>query len=288
VNGDREDGAPGTPSQPNRKRPPGPQPLSTEPADRSGVAAATCPYCQAYTSTGSGYCDVCRRPLQGAPTSPAHPPAQVGAYSTYGLPQGAPRAPYGHGPPPYGYPPPAYGAAPGYGPSPPLPGYAAGPYMQMPFLYTVALTSRAAELAKSCTGARVAAGVVDALLVLGVWSRLFFIVYPSAFGFFSATALAVRIPITLSWLVGYYALQDGYAGATPGKRLCGLRVVDINLRLITPGQGLLRSLEVFVWIIGGGVILLIIQIYFVSSNGQGIGDRLAKSFVVERSNLALR
>lgn len=237
------------------------------------MAAATCARCGAWTSAATGYCTVCRQPLAGSQTHAATAPAPP-AWGT---------APYVGLPPQYAGPP--YAVPPGYAPPPPgaaplvygYPGYAPAYIPMVPVPYAVAFAQEAA-------GTRIAAGVLDILLVVGVWLALFFFVYPSLFAF--PSAFAIRIPITLTWFLGYYGVMDGFAGGTLGKRAVGLTLVNKDLTPIRPSQGFLRSLEIFLWMVAGGIILLLVQHSMVQNGGQGVGDKLAGCYLVPRSRVA--
>ncbi len=219
----------------------------------------------------------------------ASAPAPTGAYSTYGLgPPMAPLpAPYGPGPAAYVGPPPLY-AAPAYpspyGYAPPPPGYAPPAVYGYPVGYAPAVpVPYAVAFAREAAGSRIAAGLIDAVIVFGFWLVLFLFVYPSVFAF--PAAFVVRIPLTLLWILGYYAAMDGLAGGTVGKAGVGLTLVNKDLTPIRPSQALVRSLEIFVWILAGGIILLLIQYSMVQDGGQGVGDKLAKCYLVPRARV---
>jgi uncharacterized RDD family membrane protein YckC len=241
------------------------------------VAAAVCPYCHAYTSTTSGYCDSCRRPLQGAP-----PAAPAGPYPGYAQP-----APQG-----YGYPPPmTYMAPPGYGqpyayPYPPMygpPMY--GPPMVAPvYLAPVSFDPPAVQLAKLTSDARWGAGALDLLFLFVVWLLLALFVYPSIFQVGGQWWVPVRILTTGSLFYLYYALMEGFAGGTLGKRAIGLVLVDRDLKPIGPGKAFARAFEIFIWPFGF-IIILLIQSVLIEKNGQSAGDRWAGTYLVRRRYL---
>ena len=242
------------------------------------MAAATCPSCGAYTSTVTGYCQVCRSPLHGVTPQPAQAPAYPQPQQQYPAPgygQPAYGTPAGYGQPNPYYGQPAYGVPMGYG------------YPMMPVVYVPATyVDPAVHLAKQTGGARWAAAVIDILIVFGVWLMLFVFVYPAVFGapfgFFSAG----RFLITVMWVYLYYGVLDGMTSGTLGKRALGLALVDRQLKPISPGKGFARSLEIFIWGIGGGLLLLIIQVVIIGDKGQGIGDKIGGTFLVRKAQLA--
>ena len=244
------------------------------------VAAAVCPYCNAYTSTGTGYCDSCRRPLPGAPAPAAPPPA-------YGQ---APPPMYAYPPaywPPAGYPPPmAYGPAPGYAQPygyPYAPGY--GPPAFAPvYVAPVSFDPPAVQLAKLTADARWGAGALDLLFVGTVWALLAIFVYPLLFQMGGQWWVPARLTLTALWFYLYYALFEGFAGGTPGKRAIGLVLVDRELKPVSPGKAFVRAFEVFLWAFGL-IIPLYIQSVLIESNGQSAGDRLAGTYLVRRRYL---
>jgi uncharacterized RDD family membrane protein YckC len=233
------------------------------------LAATTCPHCQAYTYATTGYCQVCRQPLGAVPltpTAPAPPPtyAQAAGYGAtpYAPPPGYAAPPYGaapYAPPPYGYGYPAVFAAPVYYNPEPVP----------------------KRLARSTTGARWGAAALDFFLLLSVWLGLFFIAYPALI---PPDAFFVRPILTATIWYSYYAVLDG-RGGTLGKRVMGVTLVKEDLSPITPGQGLLRALEILIWPLGV-VIILIIQIVLLDESGQGIGDKIAKTYLVRKRDVA--
>ncbi len=268
---------------------PAPQPSSTRAGHFGGVGAAVCPHCQAYTSAASGYCQVCKRPLQGATVTPARAPVAPATYQPY-PPQ--PPQPYAYGAPPPYPPQPAYPAAPGYGAPaayptgygyPPSYGYAPAAYAPM-YYAPIMMEEPCVALAKQTSGARWGAACLDLLIVFGVWAMLFFFVYPAVFGLNSVFFFLPRIFITALWFYLYYAVMDGFAGGTLGKRAAGLVLVDKQLRRISPGKAFGRAFEIFIWPFSF-IIILLIQIIIMEKGGQSIGDKMAGTYLVRRASL---
>lgn len=234
------------------------------------MGAVVCPYCRSYTSPATGYCGVCRRPLQGgggyAPAAPYAPQPAYAAQPGYG-------APLGYGAPA------GYAAPYGYG--------APMPYMQPAYapvyMVPVSFDEPAVRLAKMTADARWGGGAIDLLIVFSVWLMLALIVYPALFGF-AGFFFPARLLITALWVYLYYAILDGFAGGTVGKRAIGLVLVDRQLRPIRPGQAFGRSFEIFIWPLGF-IIILLIQTVIIEKGGQSIGDKLGATYLVRRKYL---
>ena len=179
-------------------------------------------------------------------------------------------------PPPY-YPPPGYPAAPYPYPYAPVP--FPQPYAEPAFL-----------LARQVRGARWAAAAIDATVVIVSWIVL------SVFAFPTVTAAVgwpfaplAGLALGAAWLYLYYAVLDGFAGGTVGKRAMGLALVNRELQRITYTAGLQRALEAFVWPFGIFIVTMIVFIYvqtsMVDKHGQGMGDRIAETYLVRRAQL---
>jgi uncharacterized RDD family membrane protein YckC len=237
------------------------------------VAAAVCPFCLAPTSLSTGYCDVCRQPLPGTPAPPfsqAPPPHPV----------------YAHPPPPgYPYPQPTIPPL-AYGPPLPYgvpPGYA---YPQPAYYPPASLDPPSRQLAKLTADARWGAGFIDLIIIGAIWVALLLSVYPMFFAVGGSWWHPPRIAVTAGWIYLYYALFEGFAGGTPGKRAVGLVLVDKDLKPITARQAFLRALELFLWPLGLILGTALAQVLVIEKSGQSAGDRLARSFLVKRRYLA--
>lgn len=233
------------------------------------MAGVVCPKCDALTSTWSGYCDVCRQPLAVAPIAAAPQPA-VAAQPPY-----ATAAAYAPPPTVYAYPAPA----PFY-PAPLMPGYPPAPYgYAQGYVYPVFAAFPqdpiAEKLAKDAIGSRLAAAVVDLLLLGSLWAFLFFGAYPLLL---PGSLWLIRPVCTFLIFYLYYTAFDGIYGQTPGKRTAGVKVVTENLGKISQGQAAVRSLEILFWIFL--VLGLIVQLVLLFDGGQSVGDRIAKTYVI--------
>ncbi|MCB1250365.1 MAG: RDD family protein [Acidimicrobiales bacterium] len=119
------------------------------------------------------------------------------------------------------------------------------------------------------------------------------------------TAIAAAVGLLIAWLtsawmgVAAYLLSglawwlaisigvQGRSGATPGKALCGLRVVDSTGRTIGTSQALTRTLA---WPIDGFPYVVPATAFAASMSsrsGQRVGDRLARTRVVDKDFVGL-
>jgi uncharacterized RDD family membrane protein YckC len=172
------------------------------------------------------------------------PPEQPQQYP----PAGAP----GYGPPPgYGQPP-AYGPPPGYGQPPtygPPPGY--GMYPPAPPAYGYGYGAPVPGGRLAGMGARFGGLVVDAIIpaIVGAFTGSYSTARTcDAFGngcttnyHFGTTWIVDLLGLALG--VAYSAYFVGTKGQTPGHRVAGIRIVDVNTGgVIGPGRGALRWL----------------------------------------------
>jgi hypothetical protein len=88
----------------------------------------------------------------------------------------------------------------------------------------------------------------------------------------------------VAYFIGIYTLLQGFTGASPGKFILGVRVVDQHGRRCGPLKSLVRSL---LWIIDGAPWFLPGLVGFVtgltSTGHRRIGDMAASTYVVARS-----
>lgn len=89
-----------------------------------------------------------------------------------------------------------------------------------------------------------------------------------------ACSFLVAVPLGF----GYFLLRDGLRAGSPGKRICGLRVVDA--RTGEPCR-LLQSVVRNLLLIAIGAVDLLVP--FFRSDGRRIGDTVAGTVVVARS-----
>jgi uncharacterized RDD family membrane protein YckC len=78
--------------------------------------------------------------------------------------------------------------------------------------------------------------------------------------------------------VGYYVVCEAATGATLGKRMVGIRVVDEDGDSVTLGASIIRNLlrlvdALFFYLVG-------FLFAVISSRGQRLGDRAAHTIVV--------
>jgi len=154
------------------------------------------------------------------------------------------------------------------------------------------MTSRTLELPRTLSGAtsavasaglavRLAATVID-LVVVGTVAVI---------GALAAHMVIAMLPAQVadveSWgllalaaivLVGYFVYFWGIEGATPGKKLMGLRVTRPGTREpIGPGRALLR----LVGITAGNILFVDLIVAFLHRDRRALHDMIADSIVVE-------
>jgi uncharacterized RDD family membrane protein YckC len=105
-----------------------------------------------------------------------------------------------------------------------------------------------------------------------------------SFGMFEYTSVtAVEWPFQMLLALAYFAVPEALFGATPGKRLTGICVVEIDGTPLTIRAVLIRNvLRIvdwlpFLYLLGGALTLF-------SPNSQRLGDLVAGTTVVLRSN----
>lgn len=90
----------------------------------------------------------------------------------------------------------------------------------------------------------------------------------------------------LAYFVGVFILLQGLTGASPGKLVMGVRVVDPQGRRCGPVKALVRSL---LWIIDGAPWFIPGLVAFVtgltSTGHRRVGDMAASTYVVARSSV---
>ncbi len=78
---------------------------------------------------------------------------------------------------------------------------------------------------------------------------------------------------------GYYIYFECTSGQTPGKKILGLRVVDLHGGKITKAQALTR--EMFRWYLDALLVPLTLISIYSTVRRQRVGDIVAKTLVVE-------
>lgn len=129
---------------------------------------------------------------------------------------------------------------------------------------------------------RSGAWAVDALA--GTLISLFTFLVVRALG---GTALAVVLTLAATIAYWFFAnvILQGTRGYTPGKLLCGLRVVDADGRPCGPQRALRRSL---LWLVDGFPYVLPATAFGAAMSdrhGQRVGDRFAGTYVIDEQFL---
>jgi uncharacterized RDD family membrane protein YckC len=125
---------------------------------------------------------------------------------------------------------------------------------------------------------RVGAFLIDEVLCLlgvGMAWRLF----GGWLGISAALAAAVLL------FLGVFVVMQGTTGATPGKHLCGLRVVTADGQPCGTGKAAVRSAA---WIVDAFPYVLPLTGYaaaFGDRQGQRLGDRAAGTYVIDKTYL---
>jgi len=133
---------------------------------------------------------------------------------------------------------------------------------------------------------RVIAYSIDATLTCGVlMSTLAAILLgviispePDQLSIPAAVMIAASFLVAVPLGFGFFLLRDGLLGGSPGKHVCGLRVVDVRTGApCRPLQSLVRNLL----LLAVGTFDLLVP--FFRSDGRRIGDTVAGTLVVRRS-----
>ena len=208
-----------------------------------------CPQCGTQVADGARFCPACGAPLAAAaPAAPETPPPPVFA---------AP-APPSYEPPP----------APVYEPMPavaPTPAYVA-PAQPAPAW---------SGWSKAPLFPRLMASIIDAIIMQPlVVPAVFWILADSARGSVPVGGIAL-LAIGGIWMLVYAYIKDGLKGASLGKRVAGLMVVNLkDNRPAGVGASILRALVLnFISAIEAIVVLF-------DPKGQRLGDKVAKTQVV--------
>jgi len=125
---------------------------------------------------------------------------------------------------------------------------------------------------------RVGAFLIDEALYLGSVG-LVALAFRGWLGSFVTVLYAIA-----AWLAFFVVLQ-GVTGASPGKHLCGLRVVTADGRPCGPAKAAVRSAA---WIVDGFPYILPLTGYTAAisdQHGQRLGDRAAATYVIDREYL---
>ena len=251
------------------------------PAAKAPSRRIRCPRCGASLPEGTRFCGACGAPMTAeAPTARSRPaprrqPAAPQASSRAGTPPPPSRTAARAAPPapPRAAPRPAPAAR---HPSRPAPPPARPPAAVVPFEY-------------KGVGARLAAAVIDSILVFAPVALLYFKVLEEIFAGFESEEYAVIAEAALLILPAlvYCVLFEGWFGGTLGKLILGMRVVKKDGTRAGIGRAFFRNLLGILDFLPFAYLLGIIMVA-VSSTKQGLGDRIAGTYVVARKSLPRR
>ena len=256
--------------------------MQTAPAAKAPSPRIRCPRCGASLPAGTRFCGAC-----GAPTAPEARP--VNARPAPRRQPAAPPASSRAGTPP----PPSRTAArtarpaePRAAPRPsPTAGHVSRPAparVQPPAAAPVPFEYKG-------VGARLAAAVIDSILVFVPVALLYFKMLEEIFAGFESEEYAVIAEAALLILpaFAYCVLFEGWFGGTLGKLILGMRVVKKDGTRAGIGRALLRNLLGILDFLPVAYLLGIIMVA-ASSTKQGLGDRIAGTHVVARKSLPRR
>jgi hypothetical protein len=117
---------------------------------------------------------------------------------------------------------------------------------------------------------------------------------------FLVVALLYEIPFKISFLIGmvYLLIVDGFVTGGVGKRLIGLRVVNVgNHEEISFRESIIRNIPFGIaylaytipfvgWLIAAGIVALESFLMIGNPHGVRLGDEMAKTFVLENKRWA--
>ncbi len=151
------------------------------------------------------------------------------------------------------------------------------------------------NLSKASLARRIIAYIIDSIILLVLLTIILMILIFA--GVFVMPQLTVGIsrfrrPESLMALSLVYGLELIYftyfesrksSGATPGKRLVSIKVMNRYGDLASLEKSFLRNLLRLIWFIPCiGLIILIIDIVLIADKDQRIGDTLAGTYVIKK------
>ncbi len=172
-------------------------------------------------------------------------------------------------------------------------------YEQPEYFYQEDMDVRKSNLNYASTGQRIIAFIIDSIiigLVMGaIYAAALFFGYFSLgsgiggggfspFGFYGSIFPALSFLNYLLKLLyfTYFESKDGGGGATFGKRIIGIKVVDKDGRKVSGSDSFKRNIARLLWALPCiGFIILLLDVYLIHDSEQRIGDRIADTYVVE-------
>jgi len=138
-------------------------------------------------------------------------------------------------------------------------------------------------------GARLAAAVIDSILVSVPIALLYVSVLADIFSGFESVEQAAAAEAVFPALLAlvYYVLFEGWFGGTLGKLILGMRVVKKDGTRAGIGRAFFRNLLRILDFLPVAYLLGIIMVA-ASSTKQRLGDRIAGTYVVARKSLPRR
>ena len=152
------------------------------------------------------------------------------------------------------------------------------------------------------TISRIIAYIIDAIivgLVIGILSAAIMLLGVFSFGSITGDGgggflpVAIFGPAYIGLSFGSFILQLLYftyleseegGGATIGKKILDLKVVDRTGRKVDMKDSFIRNIARLIWSLPCvGFLLLLLDVYLIHDSEQRIGDRLANTYVVKES-----
>lgn len=125
-------------------------------------------------------------------------------------------------------------------------------------------------------GIRLIAFLIDAAIISAIAYAIFGDKVVTTTGSsFSVQFNGVYSLIPLAYQLGFWILLS----ATPGKMICGLKIIGEAGKKLTPVEAILRIVG---YVISGAVILVGFIWIAIDSKHQGWHDKIAKTFVIKK------
>ena len=108
--------------------------------------------------------------------------------------------------------------------------------------------------------------------------------YPFPYGL--ETGLVIISLVTIAINIAYFTFFEAYFYQTPGKMILGIMVVNENLSVVDSSSAFLRNVMRILYTIPFiGILFYIIDAILIAKDEQRIGDKIAKTFVVQKDYL---
>ena len=145
---------------------------------------------------------------------------------------------------------------------------------------TLFKTEQSSEFVTAPLGKRFVAGLLDCIFV-GIGSNIISSVTQS---FFTDIALMMTVSIGIGFILTliYWVFLTIQFGATPGKKIFNLQIIDIESKEL-PSVGKLIIRELPGRMIGGLLLAIGYIMIFLTDKNQALHDKFANTVVVEKN-----